>query len=69
MVPAKTPKDIVDRLHAEFVRIAHTDDFKQKWLAAATEVVGSTPEELARFQLSEIEKYRKIAQAAGMKPE
>jgi hypothetical protein len=32
-------------------------------------IVGSTPEELARFQLAEIEKYKKIAQAAGMKPE
>lgn len=66
-VPARTPKDIVDKLHAEIVRIANTDDFKQRWLAAATEVVGSTPEELARYQLAEIEKYRKIAQAAGIK--
>ena len=68
-VPARTPKGIVDKLHAEFVRIARTTDFRQKWLEAATDVVGSTPEELARFQLTEIEKYRKIAQAAGMKPE
>lgn len=66
-VPAKTPKDIVDKLHTEFVRIAHTDDFKSKWLAAATEVVGSTPEELARYQLAEIEKYGKIARSAGIK--
>lgn len=36
---------------------------------AATEVVGSTPDELARFQLAEIEKYKKIAQAAGIKAE
>jgi tripartite-type tricarboxylate transporter receptor subunit TctC len=68
-VPAKTPKEIVDKLHAEIVRIAQTTDFKQKWLEAATEVVGSTPEELARFQLAEIEKYKKIAQAAGIKAE
>jgi tripartite-type tricarboxylate transporter receptor subunit TctC len=68
-VPAKTPRDIVDKLHAEIVRIAHTTDFKRKWLEAATEVAGSTPEELARFQLAEIEKYKKIAEAAGMKPE
>lgn len=68
-VPVRTPKDIVDKLHAEFVRIAHTTDFKKKWLETATEVVGSTPEELARFQLAEIEKYKRIAEAAGMKPE
>src|SRR5262245_9224583 len=68
-VPAKTPRDIVDKLHAEFVRIANTVDFKQKWLEAATDVVGSAPEELARFQLAEIAKYKKIAEAAGMKPE
>ena len=54
-------------MDTEFVRIAHTDDFKSRWLAAATDVVGSTPEELARYQLAEIEKYRKIALAAGIK--
>jgi tripartite-type tricarboxylate transporter receptor subunit TctC len=66
-LPAKTPREIVDKLHAEIVRIAQTTDFKPKWLDAATEVVGSTPEELARFQVAEIEKYKKIAQAAGIR--
>jgi len=68
-LPAKTPKDIVEKLHAELLRIVHTADFKQKSLEGATDVVGSTPEELARFQLAEIAKYKKIAEAAGMKPE
>jgi tripartite-type tricarboxylate transporter receptor subunit TctC len=68
-VPARAPRDIVEKLHVELVRIANIPDFKQKWLETATDVVGSTPEELTRFQAAEIAKYKKIAEAAGMKPE
>jgi tripartite-type tricarboxylate transporter receptor subunit TctC len=68
-VPARTAKEIVDRLHHGFVDIAKNIDFKQRWLEAATEVAGATPAELAKLQLAEIEKYKKIAAQAVMQPE
>jgi tripartite-type tricarboxylate transporter receptor subunit TctC len=68
-VPAKTPKPIVDKLHGELVSIIHSPDYKQRQVEVATDVVGSSPEALASRQKIDIEKYRKIAAAAGITPE
>ena len=65
-VPAKTPKDIIQKLNAELVRIIQSPEYKQRMIEAGAEAVGSTPEELRRLQLADIEKYRKIAITAGM---
>jgi len=67
--PAKTAKGIMDKLHAELVSIIHSPDYKQRQLEVATDVVGSSPEALAERQKTDIEKYRKIAAAAGISPE
>jgi tripartite-type tricarboxylate transporter receptor subunit TctC len=68
-LPAKTPKDVVDKLHGEIVRIIHTEDYKKRQMEVATDIVGSSIETLAGFQKTEIEKYRKIAANAGINPE
>ena len=68
-VAAKTPKDIVDKLHTDLVSIIQSPDYKQRQLEAATDIVGSTAEALSVRQKNDIEKYRKIAAAAGIKPE
>jgi tripartite-type tricarboxylate transporter receptor subunit TctC len=68
-LPAKTPKDIVDKLHDEIVRIVQSPDYKQRQLDVATDVIGSSAQALADFQKVEIEKYKKIGAAAGIKPE
>ena len=68
-VAAKTPKDIVDKLHTELVSIIQSPDYKKRQLEAATDIVGSSAEALANRQKIDIEKYRKIAEAAGIKPE
>ncbi len=68
-VAAKTPKDILDKLHGDLVGIIHSPDYRQRQLEAATDIVGSTPEALSIRQRGDIEKYRKIAAAAGIKPE
>ena len=44
-------------------------EYKQRMVESGTEAVGGTPGELAAFQKSEIDKYRKIAAVAGIKPE
>ena len=68
-VPSQTPKDIVENLNLEMVRIIQSPDYKQRMLESGTEAVGGTAENLGAFQRSEIQKYRKIAEAAGIKPE
>ena len=68
-VVAKTPKDITDKLHSDLTAIIHSADYKQRQLEAGTDIVGSSPEALAARQKTDIDKYRKIAAAAGIKPE
>ncbi|HJQ61247.1 MAG: Uncharacterized protein K0R53_1417 [Burkholderiales bacterium] len=68
-LPAKTPKDIAAKLHGELVKIIQSPEYKTRQLEAATDVIGSSPETLRELQLSEIEKYRKIAASAGITPE
>ncbi len=68
-VPSQTPKDIVENLNLEMVRIIQSPDYKQRMLESGTEAVGGSAANLGTFQRSEIQKYRKIAEAAGIKPE
>jgi hypothetical protein len=42
-------------------------DYRAMMFEVATEVVGGTPEELRKLQIAEIEKYKRIAQAANIK--
>ena len=68
-MPAKPPKDVLDKIQGELVRIIQSPDYRQRQLDVATDVVGSSAEYLANHQKTEIEKYRKIAVAAGITPE
>lgn len=68
-VPAKTPKDIVERLNSEIVKIVQSPDYRQRMTEAGTDAVGSTADYLGKLQKSEIEKYRRIAKLAGIQPE
>ena len=68
-MPAKPPRDVLEKLQGELVRIIQSPDYKQRQLEAATDIVGSSAEALGDFQKTEIEKYRKIATEAGIKPE
>jgi tripartite-type tricarboxylate transporter receptor subunit TctC len=68
-LPAKTPKDVADKLHTEIVRIMQTPDFRQRQQEVATDVVASTADALGAYQKAAIEKFRKIAMAADIQPE
>jgi tripartite-type tricarboxylate transporter receptor subunit TctC len=68
-LPAKTPAELVRKIHGDAVRVIQSPDYRKRQLEVATDVVGSTPEALATLQKTEIEKFRKIAAAAGITPE
>ena len=67
--PAKTPRAIIDRLHAEIVRALKLPDFRVRLTDAGADPVGSTPEEYTAFVQSEIAKWAKVIKAAGIKGE
>lgn len=63
--PAKTPPEIVARLHAEAVKALATPDLREKLNAQGAEAVGSTPEEFRAYIRAEIEKWGKVVRASG----
>jgi tripartite-type tricarboxylate transporter receptor subunit TctC len=65
--PAGTPKDALDRLHAEFTRALAAPDVREKMLNLGAEPVGNKPEEFAAYIKSEAEKYAKVIKASGAK--
>jgi tripartite-type tricarboxylate transporter receptor subunit TctC len=65
LVPAKTPKGVINKLNAEIVRELKLPEVRDFLISTGVEVAPSTPEELARFVKSEEAKYRKIIRVSG----
>src|SRR5688572_3408595 len=67
--PAKTPRPIIDKLHAEIVRALNSPDLKERLQGLGADPVGNTPEQYTAFMQNEIAKWAKVIKAAGIKGE
>jgi tripartite-type tricarboxylate transporter receptor subunit TctC len=69
LVPAGTPRPVVDRLHGAMVKALAAPDIKQKFAEQTVEISGSTPEEFDKYIRAEIAKWSKVVKASGAKPD
>jgi tripartite-type tricarboxylate transporter receptor subunit TctC len=69
VAPANTPHEVIARLNREMTTILQAADVKEKFAADGGEAAPTTSEEFGRYIKSETEKWQKVAQAAGIKPE
>jgi tripartite-type tricarboxylate transporter receptor subunit TctC len=69
LVPAGTPREIIDALQREIARIIALPDVKERLPALGFEAVGSTPEEFAARIKVETEIWGKVIRAANIKPQ
>jgi tripartite-type tricarboxylate transporter receptor subunit TctC len=69
LAPAGTPKAIVARLNAEINKALASEDVRAKLLANSIDIQGGTPERFADYIKGEVEKWDRITQEAGIKPE
>ena len=67
--PAKTPKDIVERLNREFVAAMKRPDVMAAMDKQAFFLSPSTPEQLGQYVKDQKESYARILRAAGVQPE
>jgi tripartite-type tricarboxylate transporter receptor subunit TctC len=67
--PANTPRPIVEKLQAEVKKIITTGEVAKKLSEIGLEPAGSTPDELAAYQRSEIVKWAKVVSDSGAKVE
>ncbi|HYC44157.1 MAG TPA: tripartite tricarboxylate transporter substrate binding protein [Burkholderiales bacterium] len=65
LVPAGTPKAIVDRLSAETRKALATPFVKEQFTAQGLEAGGSSPQEFAAYLRSEVAKWGKVIKASG----
>ena len=68
-VPAGTPKEIIAQLHDMIVKSLGEPDVKDKLAAMAYAGIGNSPEECEAFFKSEMAKWGKVIQDAGLKAE
>ena len=69
LAPAGTPREIIERLHREAVAILRTPEVKARFSNEGADVVAGTPEEFAALLRREIDKWARVAKAAGIVPE
>jgi tripartite-type tricarboxylate transporter receptor subunit TctC len=68
LAPPATPKPIIDKLHQEVVAATSDPAVRAKIIEQGAEPVGGTPDELAKFIVSETAKWRDIITKGGIQP-
>src|SRR5688572_22891549 len=66
VAPAATPPAIVARLHQSTVEALRDPGVQQKLSSQGLTLVGNTPDEFTAYIRAEIEKWAKVAKAAGL---
>ena len=65
LVPARTPKDIIDRLHGDIVKVLRMPDVKALYSSQGAEAIGDTPDQLGAYIKAETSKWAKIVKSSG----
>jgi tripartite-type tricarboxylate transporter receptor subunit TctC len=68
-VPAKTPRNIVDKLYGETVKALQGATVRQRSAALFVDPMVMTPREFDAYVLKEIELNAALVKAAGIKPD
>ena len=67
--PARIPPETVKRLNAEIVTVLGMADVRERLSAQGVEVQPTTPEEFARLLATDIGRWAKVVERAGIKAE
>lgn len=68
MAPAKTPREIVNRLHDEVVKALATPEVKERFLKLGADAWTLTPQQFDAYIKDEIVSNAKLVKAAGLSP-
>lgn len=67
-VPVKTPRDIVNKLHAETAKALEVPSVRERLAKMATSPMQMTPEQFAKYFQDDVASTLKLAKEAGMQP-
>jgi tripartite-type tricarboxylate transporter receptor subunit TctC len=69
VAPVGTPREIVEQLNAEFLRILALPDVRATFASQGLEPAGGTPEQFAADLASELARWTPVVKALGLKLE
>lgn len=69
LAPAGTPRDVVSKINADFIRVLSTPDMREKLAAQGAEVRVNTPDTFTVFLRDETARWAKVVAANGVKLE
>ena len=67
LAPAGTPREVVAKINAAINRALATEDVRRRLNAQGFEPAPATPEEFGAFLASEVRKYARVVQEAGVR--
>jgi len=67
--PAGMPRDVTAKLSSQIHKAVTQTDLRERLQGLGTTPIGSTPEELAAFQRTDIERWTKVVKTAHLTPE
>ena len=69
IAPAGTPRDMVNKVNADLVKMLNSPSMKEKILAMGGITLGDTPDEFTAYVRAEVDKWAKVVKAAGVRGE
>jgi tripartite-type tricarboxylate transporter receptor subunit TctC len=69
MVTGGTPAAVIGKLNADINQVIHEAEFAKHFAAFGYEMIGGTIAGFATFLTDDIERYRRLTQAAGITPQ
>ena len=67
LAPAGTPKPIVDRMHAEVLKVLNNKEARERLSAQGMDIVASSSTEFAKFLGGEVERWAKVVKDNNIK--
>ena len=68
-VPAKTPREVVAKLNDATVRALRSPDIRERMTQIGFDVVAGTPDEFGQFMKAEVDRWTRVVERGGIKPE
>ncbi len=68
LAPARTPREIIARLHKEAVAVLRMPDTRERLAGDGSEVVASSPEEFGKFLKAELVKWEEVVKLQEFNP-
>jgi tripartite-type tricarboxylate transporter receptor subunit TctC len=67
-MPAKTPREIIDKFHAAATKVLNTPEMQAKLKRLAVDPMPMSPQQMDAFVAAELASNEKLIKAAGITP-